>query len=300
MKIQGKRWLLFFAISLILLTVVCLLISAPFLPGGLLPPAQIAGTQHATISATTATPTATPISMSLVAHPTMTPAPTKIAGSDDGPAHWTLIYSDDFNGTQLSSTWGKYGGPHTGGQSYYDPNEVQVQNGLLLISMERKTEGGLPYATGGLAAFRLAQVYGKYEFRIKLPHGKGVGPYAILWPNQLAANTAQVDIFESPPANKGTIYFTNHGVDGTSSQVTANGNFADDFHMITCEWMPGTLRLLVDGVVEGTLTHSIFTQPMWFGLAISSGDAFTGLPDNTTTLPVTMRVDWVHIYKYNP
>jgi hypothetical protein len=37
---------------------------------------------------------------------------------------------------------------------------------------------------------------------------------------------------------------------------------------------------------------------MWFGLAISSGDALTGLPDSATVLPASMKVDWVHIYKY--
>jgi beta-glucanase (GH16 family) len=230
------------------------------------------------------------------ARPTATGA---AANASTGSANWTLIYSDDFNGSQLSSTWGTYNGPHTGGQSYYSPQEVQVQNGLLNISIERKTTNGLPYTSGGLAAFGLAQTYGKYEVRAMLPLGKGLDPYAILWPKTAAPNTAQVDIFESPSPTKSQVLFTNHGVDGSSSGLTASGSFAAAFHVFTCEWTPGQLRFLVDGVLQGTVTRSVFTQPMWFGLAISSGDALTGLPDSATVLPASMKVDWVHIYKYN-
>ncbi len=214
-----------------------------------------------------------------------------------GDANWTLIYSDDFNGNRLSSTWDTYNGPYTGGQSYYSPQEVRVQNGMLRIAIERKTTHGKPYTSGGLAAFGLAQTYGKYEVRTMLPLGKGLDPYAILWPKTTAPNAAQVDIFESPSPTKNQVLFTNHGIDGSSTGLTASGSFATAFHVFTCEWTPGLLRFLVDGVLQGTVTRSVFTRPMWFGLAISSGDALTGLPDSATS--ASMEVDWVHIYKYN-
>ena len=244
--------------------------------------------------------TSIPTQPSVATVPTATPKATGAsAHASSGGANWSLIFSDDFNGNQLNSAWGKYGGPHGGGQSYYLPQEVGVQNGLLNIAIERKATNGLPYSSGGLAAFGLAQTYGKYEVRAMLPLGKGVGPYAILWPKTPAANTAQVDIFESPSPTKNQVLFTNHGVDGSSTGLRASGSFAAAFHVFTCEWTPGQLRFLVDGVLQGTITRSVFTQPMWFGIAISSGDALTGLPDSTTALPAFMRVDWVHIYKYN-
>jgi beta-glucanase (GH16 family) len=231
--------------------------------------------------------------------PAPTSTPTTPGGTSGNTNQWTLIYSDNFSGTQLNSTWGTYNGPHAGGQSYYSPSEVQVSGGMLHISMEKKTTGGLPYTTGGLAAFRLTQVYGKYEFRVRLPRGKGVGPYAILWPNTPQPNTEQVDVFESPPPDKTTLYFTNHAIDGTSGQIQAQGRFADDFHTLDCEWTPGKLQFFVDGVSQGVITSGVPSQSMWFGLAISSGDAFTGLPDASTVLPVSMDVASVSIYKYN-
>ncbi|HEV2660356.1 MAG TPA: family 16 glycosylhydrolase, partial [Ktedonobacteraceae bacterium] len=138
----------------------------------------------------------------------------------------------------------------------------------------------------------------KYEFRVRLPYGKGVGPYAILWP-QNGDPSAQVDIYESPPVDKSTLYFTNHGgPGGVSTQLRAHGSFTTGFHTLTCIWLPGQLQFLVDGVSQGILTQNVPHQPMFLGIAVESGDAFVGLPDSTTILPVALEVDWVHIYAY--
>ena len=232
--------------------------------------------------------------------PTLTPTATTTSATKTSSTNpqWQLIFSDDFNGTALGPGWGTYTGPHGGGQSYYSPSEVNVGNGLLNLGMEKKTTNGLPYTTGGIGAFRYVQTYGKYELRVKLPYGKGVGPYAILWP-QNGDPSAQLDVFESPPADKSTLYFTNHGgPGGASTQLRAHGSFTASFHILTCIWLPGQLQFLVDGVSQGTLTTDVPHQPMWFGLAVESGDAFVGLPDSSTVLPVAMEVDWVHIYSY--
>lgn len=211
---------------------------------------------------------------------------------------WQLIYSDNFSGTQLNSTWGVYNGPHGGGQSYYSPGEVSVSNGMLHLKMEKKTTNSLPYTTGGVAAFRLAQTYGRYVFRAKLPLGKGVGPYTILWPNTPTTNV-ETDLFESPPPQKNELFFTNHGgPGGTTTQITTKGNFGTAFHVFDYQWTPGRISLTIDGKYIGSLTVDIPNQSMWFGMAISSGDAFTGLPDASTHLPVYFDIDWVHIYKY--
>lgn len=251
----------------------------------------------------TATPTAIPSKATASpVPPTATPVTgaggtgTSSSGTGGGP--WRLIFNDDFNGAQLNPTWGTYGGPHGGGKSYYSPSEVSVSNSMLHLQMERKTSNGLLYTTGGVAAFRLAQTYGKYVFRVRLPYGKGVGPYAILWP-QSPGYVAQTDIFESPPVNKNELFFTNHGINGgATTQLTATGSFASNFHVLTCEWSLNKLQFYVDGISQGVLTQSIPNQPMWFGMAVASGDAFTGSPDPTTAFPVSLDVDWVQIYKY--
>ena len=259
-------------------------------------PTKPTPTKTATPIPTTGT-TPTPVTTQPTAQPTVasTPSPTTTPMAANP---WQLIYNDDFNGSQLNPTWGTYNGPHGGGQSYYSPNEVSVSNGMLHLAMEAKVTNGLPYTTGGVAAFGLAQTYGRYVFRARLPLGKGVGPYAILWP-QTATNNVETDLFESPPATKNEIFFTNHdGPGGTTTQLTAMNDFGNDFHTFDYQWTPGKITLTIDGTYIGALTVSLPNQPMWFGMAISSGDAFTGLPDASTVLPVTMDVDWVQIYKY--
>lgn len=213
-----------------------------------------------------------------------------------GNGPWSLVFSDDFNGNQLNSQWITYSsGVYV--DSAWDSHEITVSGGMLHIGMEKKTTSGKPYTSGGMGAMNLSQTYGKYEFRARLPRGKGVGPYAILWPQTSGHGDVEVDLFESPPPNKDKIYYTNHG-GGQSSQVIASGNFADTFHTFTYEWTPGKLDLQIDGVEQGSMTRNVPNFPMWFGMAISSGDAFTGSPDSSTVLPVSLDVDWVHIYKY--
>jgi beta-glucanase (GH16 family) len=290
--IKRVRWQ---RIALILLAL--LIISA-----GVVILEQRANTQQPGKSSRATTPVATTHSsqaLQLVPQPTRTATATSTGTPKSGTnPQWQLIFSDDFNGSTLGPGWGAYSGPHGGGQSYYSPSDVKVQNGLLQLGIEKKVTGGLPYTTGGVGAFRYVQTYGKYEFRVKLPYGKGVGPYAILWP-QNGDPSAQLDIFESPPADKSTLYFTNHGgPGGSSTQLRAHGSFAAGFHTLTCIWLPHQLQFLVDGVSQGTLTQNVPHQLMWFGIAVSSGDAFTGLPDSTTALPVALEVDWVHIYAY--
>ena len=235
-------------------------------------------------------------------HPTPTPTPQQQhptpAPTQQGNGPFQLIFSDDFSSPQLNSQWITYNGPHGGGDSCYDPHELQLQNGLLHILMEQKANAcGLPYVTGGMGAMRLAQTYGKYEFRARLPLGKGVGPYAILWDAKGGHGDVEVDLFESPPPMKNKVYFTNHG-NGSPSQIIAQGNFAASFHTFTYEWTPGKLDFQIDGVEQGVLTKNVPNFSMWFGIAVASGDAFTGNPDSTTHLPVSLDVSSVKIYKY--
>lgn len=256
-------------------------------------PSATATSAHPSPTLTPASTPTVPATPTPASMPTAQATPTTAAG---GP-QWQLVLSDDFTGTQLGSQWITYGGPHGGGTSYYDPSELKLQDGILHIMMEQKTTGGRAWTTGGMGAMRLASTYGKYEFRARLPRGKGVGPYAILWPNDSGHGDVEVDLFESPPMNKDKVYFTNHG-NGDPSQIIAPGNFADAFHTFTYEWTPGKLHFMIDGVDQGTLTKNVPNFPMWFGIAVACGDAFTGSPDSTTVLPVSLDVDWVHIYKY--
>ena len=88
-------------------------------------------------------------------HPTPTPTPQQQhptpAPTQQGNGPFQLIFSDDFSSPQLNSQWITYNGPHGGGDSCYDPHELQLQNGLLHILMEQKANAcGLPYVTGGI------------------------------------------------------------------------------------------------------------------------------------------------------
>jgi beta-glucanase (GH16 family) len=230
----------------------------------------------------------TPTPPSVVPTATPTPAPSS--------SEWTLLYSDDFTSSQLNSTWTPYMGKG-GGTNTYDPNQIQIQNGVLQLGINRQSNGQM--VTSGVGAYGIAQVYGKYVIRAKLPYGTGMDPYALLWPESSQPNMPQIDLFESINVNKDTLYVTIHGQDGSSSELQVNGDFASEFHTFTYEWTPSGLSFYVDGTYEGILTQSLPTIPMWLGIATDTGDAWEGNPSPSTVFPVSLDIDSVQIYKYN-
>jgi beta-glucanase (GH16 family) len=241
----------------------------------------------------TAAPTLRPTATTVVSTPTSVPTSTVATAPE-----WALIYSDDFNGAQLNSTWTPYSGQAGGGSTNtYDPTLAQVQNGVLHLWIRRQSNGHI--ISSGVGAYKMVQLYGKYEIRAKLPYGTGMDPYALLWPPTTLSNTPQIDFFESVDVNKNLLAMTVHGLDGTSKQIQVHGDFASEFHTFTYEWTPSGVSFYVDGVYQGDLTSSVPNTPMWLGIATNSGDSFTGNPSSSTTFPVSLDIDWVHVYKYD-
>lgn len=153
------------------------------------------------------TPTPTPIPTPTPS-PTPTPTPSSQAlpipdPAPDGPDHhpqnagWTLVWSDEFDGSSLDrSKWAPeescWGGGNNERQCYTDREDnIQVVNGLLRLIAQEETFTGpnlppelndttpvtKPYTSGkvrtrGLADWR----YGRIAARMKMPEGQGSWP----------------------------------------------------------------------------------------------------------------------------
>jgi beta-glucanase (GH16 family) len=130
----------------------------------------------------------------------MPPVP---AAAPDGPDYlpqgkgWQLVWSDEFEGTELDRTkWAPeescWGGGNNERQCYTDRDtNVQLVNGLLrLIAVEEEFTGPLypeernsteqgskPYTSGKVRTRGLADwKYGRFAARVKLPAGQGTWP----------------------------------------------------------------------------------------------------------------------------
>jgi beta-glucanase (GH16 family) len=209
------------------------------------------------------------------------------------------LFATDFSGAELPSACQAYDGPQGGvAASYYLPDEVAVSDGLLHLTMRRREFGGRLFTTGGIGCRAVAQTYGRYEFRARVPAGAGIDSFMTLWPVETGhdRDATLVEILARPGAEKA--YLTNQYGSG-SSQVAASGTYCDDFHTYTIEWTPSFFRVLIDGATRMTDSH-VSTHEKWIGFAMSSGDRLTGVPDSATPLPADYQVDWLRVYAYDP
>jgi beta-glucanase (GH16 family) len=219
-------------------------------------------------------------------------APTTAAA----PAGWKLAFTEEFDGTSLNrSRWATYGSTYgdENGVDWRD-DEVLVGGGRLRIRMQRRSSEGKPFTAGGLINLR-SQVYGRYEFRAKVPKGKGIDSYATLWPdNGGDANATLIEILAPGPDSA---HLTNGFGSGHGGR-TVTGDFSDAFHTYTIEWSPSRFRILFDGTVWLSDTR-VPKVPKALGFAVSCGDNLTGSPDASTPLPAFFEIDWVRVYTYD-
>jgi beta-glucanase (GH16 family) len=91
-----------------------------------------------------------------------------------------------------------------------------------------------------------------------------------------------------------------------SYSLPGGGVLGDAFRLFAAEWEPGVVRFYVDDVLYETRTTAdvpdggrwVYDHPFYFILNVAVGGGFPGSPDNTTTFPQTMKVDYVRAYTH--
>jgi beta-glucanase (GH16 family) len=210
---------------------------------------------------------------------------------------WKLVVRETFSGSALPKGCGAYGpSPHGGpAASWYDPAQARVSKGLLHLRITRKRGFDRPYATGGVGCWSLARTYGRFEVRAKVPKGKGIDSYLVLWPVQ-GDDDRDWSGIELLAPRKERAYLTNG--DGTRKHgKVVPGTYTDAFHTYRFDWTPRSFAIRVDGKVVFRDTAA-FAGKRWLGMAVSSGDNLTGLPNAATKIPSEFAVDWIKIYAY--
>ncbi len=233
------------------------------------------------------------------ATPQPTPSPYLAAG--------TLTFSDEFDGTSLSSrNWiDSYpDGVRTHAnheQQYYAPEGVTVRDGKLQLKAERRAQGGMPYTSGMVASYgKFAQKFGRFEIRAKFPKGKGIWPAFWLLPSTKGW-PPEIDILEILGHDPTCIYFTNHwrgaGNQIPNQQGKLRGiDFSSEFHTIALDWTSDRLVWSVDGVVHFETREHVPQEPMYLLANLAVGGDWPGFPDSTTPFPAVMQVDYIRVY----
>lgn len=206
-------------------------------------------------------------------------------------------------------------------QYYTDsPDNVRVENGVLLITAKQESIAGSDYTSARLTTKGLLeQKYGRFEARIKVPYGKGYWPAFWMlgedsdgesWPQ-----IGEIDIMEylgdEPTTTFGTIHGPGYsGGESISKEYTLENNrFDNEFHVFGIEWSPNRINWYVDDVLYLSLTPEdveeetdgegnwVFNdRPFYIILNVAVGGNLPGNPNSETVFPQSMVVDYVRVY----
>lgn len=244
-----------------------------------------------------------------------------------------LVWSDEFdeNGTPNPQNWNfeigdgtAQGIPGWGNnelQYYTDrPENVRVENGVLLITARQESFQGSNYTSARLTTQGLfEQKYGRFEARIKVPYGKGFWPAFWLLGNDCDVNPwpacGEIDIMEYVGDEPTTVFGSVHGPDYSGGESISkefkleNDRFDTGFHVYGIEWSPNRINYYVDDKLYQSLTPEdideetdgdgewIFNdRSFYIILNLAIGGNLPGNPNAETLFPQSLVVDYVRVY----
>lgn len=244
-----------------------------------------------------------------------------------GP-EWKLVWQDEFDGDSIKhENWTfqvvEAGRFNEEWQRYTNSSKnAYIEDNCLVIKVihESKKHGANQYTSARLhTANKQSWKYGKIAARIKLPEGEGIWP--AFW--MLGANidenggdtpwpqSGEIDILELYGSKDDAVVEANahyantagkHDMMGAKAFNLKKGKFADDFHVFELEWDADKLVWLVDGESYAEMLipsgkFPAFHKEFFILLNIAVGGTHAGRPDQTTTFPQTMLVDWVRVFE---
>jgi beta-glucanase (GH16 family) len=243
-------------------------------------------------------------------------------------AEWKVVWSDEFDGTEVDTTkwtydvgnwgWGNYE------LQYYTENRTEnarIEDGNLIIQA-RKNDMGEAWTSARLTTRgKVSFLYGKIEFRAKVPAERG--NWAAGWTlgdeyvDELSwPYCGEIDIMESvgyemddetgdgvahASAHSGAYYFK---LGNQPTGITPVKNMDEEYHTYAVEWAPDGMKAFVDDqhyfTYDDTSTDLAwpFNKPQNIILNLAMGGGWGGAQgmDEQVSSQV-MTIDYVRVYE---
>jgi beta-glucanase (GH16 family) len=156
---------------------------------------------------------------------------------------------------------------------------------------------GYRYVSGLISTLpTVAQTYGHFEVRARLPRGKGLWP--AIW--MLPADQTwppEIDIVESI-GDPRIGYVTAHSKTAPSRSVEVKVG-DEGFHTYAVSWDAQWLKWYLDGVETARqATPADMHKPMYLIANLAVGGKWPGVPDASTRFPASLDLDFVRIYQF--
>lgn len=237
----------------------------------------------------------------------------------DPPAEPTLIWSDEFDGTELNlADWnfelgdgcgqGICGWGNNEPQIYTDSNH-EVKDGMLHINI--LNDGGNYTSTRITTKDKVEFTYGRIEARAKLPVGTGVWP--AIW--MLGANIdevgwplcGEIDILEYVGKNPDEVFNSVHTQasfgNTINTETTVIPDIEEGFHVFVANWTANRIEFFVDDVLLYTYFPPSFSVENWpfnqdFYIIMNTavGGNFGGPTIDDSIFPQEFIIDYIRVY----
>ena len=234
------------------------------------------------------------------------------------------VWADEFNQDQIDlGSWnfdiGGWGWGNDELQYYLSDKATLADGHLVITAREQQFEDRNYTSTRIKTEGEVEFTYGRVDIRAALPKGQGIWP--ALW--SLGANfrevgwpyTGELDIMEmiGGSGREDTIHGTLHwNVGGLNTPYAhtyqggdyrlPSGEFSDGFHVFSMIREPDRVRWLVDDVqyysfsLTSERDFDAFRLPFFLIFNIAVGGRWPGYPNDSTSFPQRMVVDYVRIF----
>lgn len=253
--------------------------------------------------------------------PDPTPTPEPSPTPEWAREGWELVWQDEFEGDDINLDYWTHeiGGNGWGNaEAQYYSNDAKnsfIEDGYLVIQALEEKVGGKLYSSARLITRDKVEVaYGRVEARIQIPYGEGIWPAFWMLGNNLGRkgwpDAGEIDIMENIGREPAMIHGTVHGPGyaggdgvGGSKRLSGGGRYADEFHIFAIEWEEEEIRWYMDEQMYFKITPAavpgdwVYDHPFYIILNVAVGGRWPGYPDDTTTFPQTMKVDYVRVYE---
>jgi beta-glucanase (GH16 family) len=246
-------------------------------------------------------------------------------------AKGALLWNDEFNQKPGSRPQASHWTYDLGTNNGWGNKELQTYTdkaeNACIVADPQATDGralairAVKQADGSYCSARLkteglyTMTYGLLEARLKVPHGKGLLPAFWLlganikevhWPH-----CGEIDVMEVLGHQTTRAYGTLHGQGfiaekalGKPRDLPTGQSFDGEYHLFSVERSPKRIRWMIDGVVYHDLSPEklppgsawVYDAPFFVLLNVAVGGVWPGYPDDSSTFPVEMRVDYVRVY----
>jgi beta-glucanase (GH16 family) len=244
---------------------------------------------------------------------------------------WKLVWSDEFNGTGLpdSSKWafdiGNWGWGNNELEYYTAnrPENARQENGNLIIEA-RKDDGVYPWSSARLTTRgKESFIYGKIEFRAKVPAGRGTWSAGWLLGDKYRDELSwpycgEIDVLENvgyemdPKTGNGKTHASVHcgafyfKLGNQPTSIVDVENMNNEFHIYSIEWISGSISILIDGKkyfeyhdTSNDLTWP-FNKPQNLILNLAMGGGWGGAKGMDPEMKsARFIIDYVRVYELN-